>query len=120
MMRWLLPLAGGLCMAADPTFLRREVATAPVRDDELTKGMTGARYQPLFGAGDADARQLKSIARYGVLTLESGASSASVTRSGEEQVLYVLGGNGAVLDNDKTIEVRQDDFVYLPPGRQHG
>jgi len=117
-MRWLLLLVGGLCMAADPTFLRRDAATAPVREDELTKGVTGARYQPLFGAGDADARQLKSIARCGVLTVDAGVSSATVTRSGEEQVLYVLSGHGLLWD-EAPVELRPDDFIYVPPGRPH-
>jgi mannose-6-phosphate isomerase-like protein (cupin superfamily) len=119
MKRSILVLACGVCLAADPTFLRRDAAAAVVREDELTRGAVGAQYQPLFGAGDADARQLKSIARYGVLTLDAGGVTAEVSRQGEEQVLFVLSGTGAVLDGTRTLDLRAEDFVYVPPGRKH-
>lgn len=118
MLRWMWIAAGGLCLAADPTFLRRDVATTPVKEDELTRGASGARYQPLFGAGDAEARHLKSVARYGVLTLEPEGRTTQVARA-EETVLYVLSGQGSLLGGEQNVNLRADDFLYVPPGHAY-
>ena len=77
-------------------------------------------YRPLFGAGDAQARLLKSIARYGELTLDAGGSSALVSYPAEEQIYYILSGTGAVTCDDAREPVKANDFLYLPPGSRHG
>lgn len=105
--------------AADPTFLKRSSATVSPAPDDLTREAKGASYRPLFGAGDPQARSLKSIARYGELTLEAGGSSAPVSYSAEEQVYFILSGQGAVVCDDASAPVRTNDFLYLPPGSRH-
>jgi mannose-6-phosphate isomerase-like protein (cupin superfamily) len=116
---WILVAPAVLC-AADPTFLRRTVSTIQPRPDDLTAGASGASYRPMFGAGDPDSRQLKGIARYGELTVEPGGSTSSVSYPAEEQVYFVLSGEGSLLYADRTVRLERYDFAYLPVGVKHG
>ena len=110
-----------LCaFAADPTFLRRSVETIQPQPDELTAGAQKASYRPIFGIGDPDSRQLKGIARYGELTEEAGGASATVSFAAEEQIYFILEGNGALLYEEQRVPVKKHDFMYLPPGVRHG
>ena len=106
--------------AADPTFLRRRIPDVQPQADDLTANTKGATYRPAFGVGDAQANQLKGIARYGELTVESGGASAAVSYAAEEQIYYVLDGDGVLIYGDEKAAVKQDDFVYLPVGVKHG
>jgi mannose-6-phosphate isomerase-like protein (cupin superfamily) len=106
--------------AADPTFLRRSVAEIAPKPDDLTVNVKGAAYRPFFGAGDAQAKQLKSVARYGELTVLPDASSAVVSYADEEQLYYVLAGAGMLLYDDQKVPIRKNDFLYLPVGVKHG
>jgi hypothetical protein len=63
--------------AADPTFLRRRIPDIQPKASDLSTST--AHYRAVFGAGDADARQLKGIARYGELTVDAGGSSETVS-----------------------------------------
>jgi mannose-6-phosphate isomerase-like protein (cupin superfamily) len=109
-MKALLFLAAVSAFAADPTYLKRTVsAIQPVEG-----------YRPIFGAGDPDARQLKSIARYGELTVAPGDASPAVSYSAEEQIYFVLEGRGAVSYDGARSPIRANDFLYLPPGVKHG
>lgn len=115
-----LALAAAL-PGADPTFLRRRVADIAPCADDLTRGATGTvAYRPIFGAGDSEAKQLKGIARYGELRVEPGAASAAVSYPAEEQIYYILEGQGAVLYEGAETPVRAHDFLYLPPNVRHG
>lgn len=116
----LLMSAAALAWAADPTFLRRNASQIQPKEDELTAGAKGALYRPLFGAGDADARHLKSVARYGELTLEPGAATAIVKYPAEEQIYVVLEGAPTLLYDGETSALKAEDFLYLPVNVPHG
>jgi mannose-6-phosphate isomerase-like protein (cupin superfamily) len=107
-----------LAYAADPTFLRRSVGDIAPQPDDLTSG--AASYQPLLGAGDAQASHLKGIARYGVLTVAPRGASAVVTYPAEEQIYFVLAGKATLLYGDEHASIRENDFMYLPVGIKHG
>ncbi len=113
-------LGASLAGAADPTYLRRTTANVSPQPDDLTNGTKGVAYRPLFGAGDPQTRQLKSIARYGELTLDAGAASATVSYPAEEQIYFILSGAGTVTCDGTDTPLKKDDFVYLPPGSRHG
>jgi mannose-6-phosphate isomerase-like protein (cupin superfamily) len=116
-----LVLAAACCAAAaDPTFLRRSVVEIAPQPDDLTTGATGASYQPIFGAGDAQASQLKGIARYGALTVEPNGASAIVSYPAEEQIYFVLAGQATLVYGDQRAAIRRNDFMYLPVGLKHG
>lgn len=116
----ILPLFALVCSAADPTFLRRSVSQVQPKPDDLTRDSRGASYKPLFGDGDADAKQLKGVARYGELTVQPDGATTTVSYPAEEQIYYVLAGTGTLLYADRKVPVRQNDFMYLPVGVAHG
>jgi len=113
-------LCSAIACAADPTFLRRNLASVQPQPSDLTANAKGAEYRPAFGAGDRDARQLKGIARYGQLTVSPGGATALVSYPAEEQIYYVLEGAGIVIYGEKKAPIKTDDFMYLPPGISHG
>jgi mannose-6-phosphate isomerase-like protein (cupin superfamily) len=106
--------------AADPTFLRRHIPDVQPQPDDLTVGEKGASYRPAFGVGDSQVKQLKGIARYGELTVAADGTSALVIYPAEEQIYYILEGNGTLLYEDRKVPVKKDDFMYIPPGVNHG
>jgi mannose-6-phosphate isomerase-like protein (cupin superfamily) len=106
--------------AADPTFLRRRLSEVQPQPDDLTEKARLASYKPIFGAGDAQANQLKGIARYGELTVEPGGASAVVVYANEEQIYFILEGVGTLLYGERQAPVKKNDFMYLPPGIRHG
>jgi len=106
--------------AADPTYMHRFIPDIQPQADDLTAGAKGATYRPAFGVSDPQAKQLKGIARYGELTIDADGTSAVVSYPAEEQIYYILGGNGTLLYEDQKVQVKQDDFMYLPVGVKHG
>ena len=105
---------------ADPTFLRHSIARIAPHADDLTDGASGVSYQPIFGASDPQASQLKSVARYGLLTAAPGGNSAVVSYPAEEQIYFVLDGAGTLIYGAEHAAIRAHDFAYLAPGVQHG
>jgi mannose-6-phosphate isomerase-like protein (cupin superfamily) len=106
--------------ATDPTFLRRSVGDIPPQPDEVTANARRASYKPIFGIGDAQASQLKGVARYGELSVQPDGASAVVSYPAEEQIYYVLEGNGLLIYEDQKVPVKKDDFLYLPVNVKHG
>lgn len=106
--------------AADPTFLHRYVPHIQPKPDDLTKEGRFASYRPVFGIGDAEANQLKGIARYGELTVGPNGATAVVRYPAEEQIYFVIEGAATLLYDDRKAPLRKHDFLYLPPGVQHG
>ena len=115
-------LAVPTCLfAADPIFLRRQVSDVKLQPGDLTAAKAkAASYKPLFGIGDQNADQLKSVARYGELTVGPGGTSAMVSYPAEEQIYFVEEGNGTLLYGDEKAPVKKNDFMYLPIGVRHG
>lgn len=112
---------GLLALAVTPTFLKRSIAATEPKPDDLTQGATGVSYRPLYGGkDDPHGRVLRSLARYGELTVSPGGKSAAVIYQDEEQIYYVLGGTGAVFCGEDSTPVKPSDFLYLPPGCQRG
>jgi mannose-6-phosphate isomerase-like protein (cupin superfamily) len=112
--------AAAWVFAADPGFLRRQIADVKPKADDLTAGAKGASYKPLFGIGDPDADQLKTIARYGELTVAADGASAVVSYPAEEQMYFVVEGSGTLVYGDEKAPIKKDDFMYLPVGVKHG
>ena len=113
-------VAASCLFAADPTFLRRSVAEIQPQPDELTANAKATTYKPIFGVGDPQAKQLHGVARYGELTVGPDGASAIVSYPAEEQIYYILEGNGTLLYEDQKAPVKKDDFMYLPINVKHG
>ncbi|MEI9974266.1 MAG: cupin domain-containing protein [Ignavibacteriota bacterium] len=105
---------------ADPNFLRRQLQDAKPSSADLTTGAKGASYRALFGIGDSDADQLKTIVRYGELTVAPEGATAIVSYPSEEQMYFVTEGSGTLLYDAEKAPIRKYDFVYLPVGVKHG
>jgi len=106
--------------AADPTFLRRDFARIEPQPDDLSRDARGVEYRPAFGIGDRETKIVKGVARYGELTVLGGGETATVSYPAEEQVYYVLQGEGVLKYGAERAPIRADDFMYLPPGVAHG
>ena len=113
-------LAACRLSAADPFFLRRSLSDIKPQLDDLTVNAKVASYKPVFGFGDKDADKLQSVARYGELTVSPGGSSAVVSYPAEEQIYYVLNGQGTLLYGGLKVPVKEGDFMYLPINVKHG
>ena len=113
-----VPCLVGAENPVDPLFLHRSLAEAAEKAMDISTKT--AHYKPLFGAGDSNQTIVKSLARYGELTVEPGGASGIVGYSNEEQLYYVLDGSGVLHYADQTASLKKNDFVYLPVGVQHG
>jgi mannose-6-phosphate isomerase-like protein (cupin superfamily) len=96
------------------------VADVKPQPDDLTASAKAASYKPLFGIGDPDADQLKSVVRYGELSLGPDGASALVSYPAEEQMYFVEEGAGTLLYGGEKTPVKKNDFMYLPVGVKHG
>lgn len=116
----LLAAAAACLAAADSGFMRRQLSDVQPRADGLAPNTSGASYKPLFGAGDPDADQLKSVVRYGELTVAPAGASAVVSYPAEEQMYFVTEGSATLLYGDEKAPLKKFDFLYLPAGVKHG
>jgi mannose-6-phosphate isomerase-like protein (cupin superfamily) len=120
--------AASCLFAADPTFVHRRISDVQPQADDLTASAPQASYKPLYGAGDPAVKQwpnlccpiIQSVARYGELTVQPNGTSAIVSYAAEEQIYYILDGNGTLLYGDEKVPVKKDDFMYLPVNVKHG
>lgn len=113
-------LLAASCLAAEPFFLRRTLSDLETRPDDLTVDARAAWYKPIFGIGAKDSDRLQGLVRYGELTVGPAGASALVSYPAEEQIYYILEGNGILLYDDQKVPVRKDDFMYLPVHSKHG
>ncbi|HQH72431.1 MAG TPA: cupin domain-containing protein [bacterium] len=92
-----------------------EIAEKPIDISTET-----AHYKPLFGLGDDRSAIVRGIARYGELTLDPGGTSQIVNYPDEEQVYFILEGQGLLQYGTEKAPVKENDFMYLPAGVSHG
>jgi mannose-6-phosphate isomerase-like protein (cupin superfamily) len=111
-------LAAGAERHVDPTFLHRFLPD--VAEKTSDDSGPGSHYRPLFGACDPQSGIVRGVARYGELSVDPGAASPTVNYPAEEQVYFVLSGEGTVHYGAEKHAVRRNDFLYLPPGTPHG
>jgi mannose-6-phosphate isomerase-like protein (cupin superfamily) len=120
-MRTLLLIAALPLLAAersvDPTFLHRYLPDVSEQRSDLTTAT--CHYKPVLGAGDAQARVLHGVARFGEIDIDAGGNCAAVAYPAEEQAYVILEGSGSLDYAGEKIAVRKHDFFYLPPGVRH-
>ncbi len=104
--------------SVDPTFLHRFVPE--IQEKKLDVSTGSCHCKPIFGDGDSDTSIVRGVARFGEITVDPEGKSSPVNYPGEEQVYVVLEGKGSLLYGDQKIPIRQNDFMYLPPGVTHG
>ncbi|HZT30075.1 MAG TPA: cupin domain-containing protein [Bryobacteraceae bacterium] len=109
--------APGAERKVDPTFLHRYLPEVAEKPSDVSSPT--AHYRPLFGAGDSETSIARGVARYGELTVDPGGASATVNYPAEEQIYFVLEGEGKVHYGSEEHAVRQNDFMYFPPEIAH-
>jgi mannose-6-phosphate isomerase-like protein (cupin superfamily) len=108
----------GMVEAREPAFLRRPVRQ--IQEQSIDLSSATAKYKPMFGAGDANVDDVRGLLRFGELTVEPGGSSGTVRYTDVEGVFFVLAGNGVLRYGRQNVAIKQNDFVYLPVGIEHG
>jgi mannose-6-phosphate isomerase-like protein (cupin superfamily) len=101
----------------DPTFLHRYLPDVPEQRSDITTAT--CHYKPAFGAGDAQARVPRGVARFGEIDVDAGGSCEATAYPAEEQAYVILEGGGNLDYAGEKIAVRKHDFLYLPPGVRH-
>jgi mannose-6-phosphate isomerase-like protein (cupin superfamily) len=102
----------------DPTWLHRFVPQVSETKADLSS--SSCHYKPIFGAGDADNRILRSVSHFGEVTVEARGNCQSVLYDREEEIYFILQGTGVLQYGDETHPLRANDFTYLAPGVKHG
>lgn len=108
-----LPLVGAE-RTVDPTFLHRYVPDVSEQKSDVTSA--ACHYKPIFGAGDAQPRVPRGVARFGEITVDAGGNCAAVEYPAEEQAIVILDGAGTLDAAQEKRALRKHDFFYLPPG----
>jgi len=101
----------------DATWLHRYVPSLSEAKTALTSAT--CHYKPIFGEGDSENRILRSVARFGEVTVDAHGSCQTVLYDREEVSYFVLDGKGVLHYGDQTYAIRANDFTYLPPGTKH-
>ena len=114
----LMSIAVASVVAAEPTFQRRSVADLAEQSTDLSTAT--AHFKPVFGVGDPNAQNVKGVLRFGELTVDAGGSSKIVSDKEAEGVFFILSGSGTLRYGQEKVPLKQNDFVYLPAGVEHG
>jgi mannose-6-phosphate isomerase-like protein (cupin superfamily) len=101
----------------DPTWLRRYLPEVTEAKAEMAS--SSCHFQPIFGEGDHDAASMQSVTRFAEVTIDPRGSCQPVSYQREEEIYFVLRGNGTLQYAKETQAMRGSDFTYLPPGIQH-
>jgi mannose-6-phosphate isomerase-like protein (cupin superfamily) len=118
MMLMTAPCLCGAPREIAPTWLHRYIPKIPVKATDISTA--SCRYQPIFGEGDTEAQLPRSVARVGEVTIDPHGNCNAVSYAGEEQIYYILSGKGILSYGSEKTQVKQDDYMYLPPGIRHG
>lgn len=115
---WGVLTLAGAERAVDPTFLRRHVPDLPYSKSDLTTA--NCRYKAIFGEGDSHASIAKGVARFGQVELDPEGRCLDARYAREEQIYYVLEGEGSVNYDGERSPLTRGDFFYIPPGIRYG
>jgi mannose-6-phosphate isomerase-like protein (cupin superfamily) len=101
----------------EPTWMYRNVSALPERQTDVTTN--SCRYTPIFGEGDTQYPSLKTVARFGELTVDPQGACQAVAYPRQEELYFVLEGNGILHQGEESHPLAHDDFTYLPPTSRH-
>ena len=101
----------------DPSWLHRFVPD--VRSTQIDLSSSSCQYTPIFGEGDKEERAMLNISRFGEATLDSRGRCQTVQYERQEELYFVLAGNGVLHYADQNYPIRANDFTYIAPGVKH-
>jgi mannose-6-phosphate isomerase-like protein (cupin superfamily) len=100
-----------------PTWLHRYVPSLPEQRIDLSSG--SCHYTPIFGEGDPESKALESVARFGEVALDGRGACEPVDYPRQEEVYFVLGGNGVLHYGEEGHSLGESDFAYVAPAVRH-
>jgi mannose-6-phosphate isomerase-like protein (cupin superfamily) len=101
----------------DPTWLHRYLPDLSETKADVTSQT--CHYRAMFGEGDKQNRSLQSVTRFGEVTLDPRGNCQSVLYDRQEEIYFVVEGEGVLHYQDQVQPLRPHDFTYLPPGAKH-
>lgn len=102
----------------DPTWLHRYLPSLTEAKTDFSSAT--CHYKPIFDAAALNDKILRSVSRFGEVSVDAGGRCQSVVRDHEEEIDYVLAGTGNLESGSETQALHANDFTYLAPGIKHG
>lgn len=101
----------------DPTWLHRYVPS--LTNSKTAFSSDTCHYKPIFGEGDEQGRTLRSISRFGEVTIDSNGACQPSLYDREEELYFILAGSATLHYAEQTYPMRANDFTYLGPKAAH-
>ncbi len=101
----------------DPTWLHRYVPRLGKAANSYTSD--SCQYKPIFGEGDADSRILRTVTRFGEVSVDARGACQTMRLDREEEIYLTLEGKSQLWYGDQKYTMRANDFAYIPPGISH-
>jgi len=100
-----------------PTWLHRYVPSLAEQRTDLSTG--SCHFTPIFGEGASEPKALQSVARFGEVTVNSHGNCGTLDYTRQEELYFVLDGNGVLHYGEIAQPVHKNDFAYIPPEVRH-
>ena len=97
----------------DPTWLHRFVPS--LRPVNIPFASGHCHYKAIFGEGDSEQRILRSVSRFGEITVDPGGACQTPTYDRDEELYFVLQGKANLHYEDRAFPLRTNDFTYVGP-----
>jgi mannose-6-phosphate isomerase-like protein (cupin superfamily) len=100
-----------------PTWLARNVSTIAPRPIDIST--QSCQYTPIFGEADADSKVPVSVVRFGELTVAPNGNCNPAEYPRQEELYFILSGNGLLHYAEESHPLAQNDFTYIAPAVRH-
>jgi mannose-6-phosphate isomerase-like protein (cupin superfamily) len=101
----------------DATWLHRYLPELTETKGGLTSET--CHYRAIFGEGDKETGLLRTVTRFGEVTLDANGRCQTVRYDCQEEIYFVVEGRGVLHYEGETQPLRKHDFTYLPPAAEH-
>ena len=101
----------------DPTWLHRFVPS--LKAVNISFASEHCHYKAIFGEGDSEQRTLRSVSRFGEITVDPGGVCQTATYDRDEELYFVLQGKANLHYEDRGYPLRTNDFTYVGPRIKH-
>lgn len=91
-----------------------KIETAHEQDCTIYR-LPGRDWFYLLGPQNSQARNLV----YGLAEFPAGTLAAAHTHEGEEEIIHILAGSGAILTGEEETALEPGVAVFIPPGVAH-
>lgn len=101
----------------DPTWLYRFVPN--LKQADIAFASDTCHYKAIFGEGDSETRILRSIVRFGEMTVDPNGACRTTLYDRDEELYFVLHGKANLHYGDREYPLRANDFTYIGPLIKH-